>query len=177
MTKKELIQVSVSKGLLLPGRILLSWFSAGSLLTGGYLVAYGLFNELIAHYYLLYTIAGLYIFGGILGILSGGALGMFGRPISMKIKSALKDQLKGLLYAIPAAGVGFVISGWIGLTYWAVYSGSLVAIGFVTASWMISAVIIALAIEFGGQGIKNIFKRIQRLAAIRVRVEFKEIEV
>ena len=80
----------INKALDLPGRIIVSWFSAGALITGGYLVSYGLFVGAITHYCLLYTIAGLYIAGGLLGLFTGGALGMFGRPISMKIRAAFK---------------------------------------------------------------------------------------
>ena len=165
----------MKRGIELPGRLILSWFSAGSLISGGWLVAYALFHEKIAHYYLLYTIAILYMLGGFAGIFFSGALGMFGRPLEMKISAAFKDQLKGVLYAIPAAGIGFVVAGWIGLTYWAVYSMNIAALGFVTISWLVSGVIIALALEYGWFGLHNIISRIKsvKLGKIKIKITFE----
>lgn len=162
----------MKRNLELPGRILLSWFTAGALTTGGALVAYGLFSERITHYYLLYTIAILYTIGGLIGIFFGGALGMFGRPLQMKINNAFKDQMTGLLYTLPIGGAAFVVAGWMGLTYWAVYSMNIVAIGFVTVSWLIFALVFALALEYGWFGLKNVSARIKKLFGIRLRIEF-----
>jgi hypothetical protein len=147
-----------------------------SLISGGWLVSYGPFNELITHYYLLYTIAGLFIFGGVLGILFGGALGMFGRPLAMNKLTALKDQLKGMLYTIPAAGIGFVIAGWMGLTFWAIYSINLIAIGLVSISWLISLIVISLAMRYGWFGINNVVKRISNinLKKIKIKIELSD---
>jgi len=163
---------TLKRALELPGRILLTWFSTGALLTGGVLVTIGLYHESITHYYLLYTVAGLYIVGGLAGILSGGALGMFGRPLDMKLAAAFQDQLKGLLYIIMASGPLFVVAGWIGLTYWAIKTVNLMAIGFVTVSWLIGAVIFTFALEYGWFGLKNLSARLKKAASFRIRISF-----
>lgn len=164
----------LKRNLDLPGSILLSWFSAGGLLSGGALVTYGLFSESITHYYLLYTVAGLYIIGGCMGILFGGALGMFGRPLKMKALTALKDQASGLLYTIPLSGFLFVVAGWLGLTYWAIMTANILAITFVTIAWLVLALTVALAIRFGWFGLSNLSKRIRKLFTIRLKIEFEE---
>ena len=51
----------MSRSILLPGRLLVTWFVSGATLCGGGLVAYGLFEESINHFMLLGTVAGLYL--------------------------------------------------------------------------------------------------------------------
>lgn len=162
------------RGIDLPGRLLLSWFTFGAMATGGALVAYGLFTERITHFMLFYTVVGLYVLGGIAGILAGGMLGMMGRPLQMRMKAALHDQFIGLLYTLPIGGMAFVFAGWMALTYWTVLTLNLVALGFVSVAWLIFAVVTALALEYGWFGLHNVSRRFKKLLALRVRLEFKE---
>lgn len=159
----------MKKHMELPGRILMTWFVAGAVLTGGFLVAYGLFSELMAFHGLLYTVGGLYIVGGILGFVFGGAVGMFGRPEGMTSREALSDQLVGSAYGLLLAAVGLVAAAWIGLTYWAAYSASLPAVVGVTFAWLVGAWIVALAAEYGWFGLRNIRRHVP---VIRIHVEW-----
>lgn len=153
----------------LPGRILMTWFAAGAVLTGGFLVAYGLFTERVAFYGLLYMVGGLYILGGLLGLVFGGAVGMFGRPGDMSRKEALEDQLLGSVYGVLLASVGLVAAGWIGLTYWAAYSANPFTILMVTLAWLVGAWIVALAAEYGWFGLRNLRRHVP---TIRIYVEW-----
>lgn len=153
----------------LPGRILMTWFAAGAVLSGGFLVAYGLFSERVAFYGLLYMVGGMYILGGVLGFVFGGAVGMFGRPEGMSPKEALEDQLLGSAYGLLLAAVGLVAAGWIGLTYWAAYSANLFTIVMVTLAWLVGAWIVALAAEFGWFGLRNLRHHVP---TIRIHVEW-----
>lgn len=155
----------------LPGRILMTWFVAGAVLTGGFLVAYGLFSERLAFYGLLYTVGGLYILGGVLGLVFGGAMGMFGRPEGMSPQEALEDQLLGSAYGLMLGAVGLVAAGWIGLTYWAAYSSNLFAILMVTLAWLVGAAVVALAAEYGWFGLRNIRRHVP-VVRLQVHVEW-----
>lgn len=158
----------------LPGQVIVSWFTAGAILTGGVLVAYGTLNETFNYYYILYAVAGLYIVGGFLGFLFGGAMGMFGRPIAMTMKKAFKDQLMGTMYVLPAAAIGFVIAGWLSFTMWALYSLNWLALMFVAGAWFIAAIIVAIAINRGWLAAENVWNRAKKLGSLRIRLEYDD---
>lgn len=156
----------------LPGQVIVSWFTAGAILTGGVLVAYGTLTEQMNYNFILYLVAGLYIFGGVLGFVFGGATGMFGRPLSMTMKKAFKDQLMGTMYVIPLAAIGFVVAGWLSFTMWALYSLNWLALMFVMGAWVIAAIVVAIAINRGWIAAGNVIERIKRLGALRIRFEY-----
>jgi len=161
------------KSIDLPGKIILTWFISGAIFTGGVLITYGLFAGAVGYHMLLYAIAGLYMAGGVLGYISGGALGMFGRPLGMKVIEAFRDQLLGSLYIILGGAVGFVAAGWIGLTFWAVWSRSFLGIFGVTMAWLGAAVVTSMALQYGWMASINMFKRTARTVnRFRVRIEF-----
>jgi hypothetical protein len=164
----------MKKGLELPGEIFLSWFIAGSILTGGFLVAYGTISQAVSMYAILYAVAGLYFIGGLLGFIFGGALGMFGRPLVMKAKEALNDQVHAMLYMLPAAAIGFVVAGWIALTLYSFYTMSFWAIFFTSIAWLLGMAVVGWALNRGIDGAVNVGKRIKRLTKIRVKVSIEE---
>ena len=164
------------KRLDLPGQILLTWFWAGALITGGVLVAYATLQERMNYYQLLNTVAILYGIGGVLGLLLGGAVGMFGRPLQMRAERAFRDQLNALLYLLPVAAVGFVLAGWVGFTFAALQRGDVVPLVLVSAAWAASLVIVSFAAARGWLGIEHIAERARGLPRLRIQVEFPDEE-
>jgi hypothetical protein len=167
---------TLNLSLRLPGQILLLWFSAAAIMSGGWLVAYGTWQELVSYYGILYTVGGLFILGGILGFLSGGMLGMFGRPIGMKVREAFGDQLEAMMWLIPIAAIGFVVAGWIAFTVWAISTFNWIAVTLVAGAWFLSIGVVSAAINRGWLGMQNVAKRVRKLGGIRVRVEFDNSE-
>lgn len=164
----------MNKSVLLPGKLLVTWFVSGAALCGGGLVAYGLFEESINHFMLIETVAGLYLVGGVLGFLLAGALGMWGRPSDMGAREAFRDQLTGALYLLPVAAVGFVAAGWIALSYWSVYTVHYGGLLLATVAWLGLAVAVALAVEYGWLGVRNVRGRLDRIRHVRVHVSVEE---
>jgi hypothetical protein len=162
------------RGLFLPGQILVSWFISGALLTGGYLVAYGTLTERISYYGLLYTVAGLYLLGGLSGFIAGGAVGMFGRPLEMRMKEAFKDQLHAVLYIFGFGALGFVLAGWIGFTYLAIHTMDPVQLAFVSAAWLIGASVISYAVQRGMQAVANTGARVARVRLKKIRIVLED---
>jgi len=164
----------MNKRIELPGKILVTWFTSGAIITGGLFVLLGLFREVIAHYMLFNLIGGLYLTGGFFGFLAGGALGMFGRPLGMRVFEAFRDQLMGALYLLILGAVGFVASAWIVLTYWSTKTGDLLGLILAGGGWLIAGVFFALALEYGWLGIRNLAGRVIKFGNIHIHIEFKE---
>ena len=162
------------RAILLPGKLLITWFVSGAVLCGGGLVAYGLFEESVNHFMLLETVGALYLIGGVLGFLFAGALGMWGRPSDMPAKEAFRDQLTGALYVLPFAAVGFVAAGWIALSYWSVYTVHYSGLLLATVAWLGFAVVIALAVEYGWMGLRNAKSRLEKIRHVHVHVSVEE---
>ncbi len=164
----------MKRDILLPGKLLVTWFVSGAVLCGGALVSYGLFEESLNHFMLIETVGAMYLIGGVLALLFAGAVGMFGRPSGMGAKEALRDQVTGVLYILPAAAVGLVATGWIALSYWSVYSSHYAGLLLATVSWLGLSVVLALAVEYGWVGARNIAVRLGRLRHLRVEISLEE---
>ncbi len=158
----------VPRGFGLPGAVLLSWMIAGGVLAGGFLVAYGTMAEHMSGHALLYTAGGLYLIGSLIGAILGGAVGMFGRPIEMAARRALRDQLLALLYALPALFLAFVLTGWIAMTIIAVSHGHTLPLIGVSAAYVLGIVVVGMALRFGWFGARRAWERFARQAG-RVR--------
>jgi hypothetical protein len=164
----------MKRDILLPGKLLVTWFVSGAVLSGGALVSYGLFEESLNHFMLIETVGALYIIGGVLGFLFAGAVGMLGRPSGMGAREAFQDQLTGALYILPVSAVGFVATGWIALSYWSVYSVHYAGLLLATVSWLGLALVLALAVEYGWLGARNFAGRLGRLRHLRMHISFHE---
>ncbi len=165
---------TVNRELELPGKIILTWFVSGGIMTGGWFVLYGLFRQVVAHYMLFQFIGGLYLVGGFLGFLAGGALGMFGRPFGMDVFDAFKDQLKGSLYLLIFGAIGFVAAGWIVLTYWSAVTGSLLGLFFAGTGWLVGGLFLAFAVEYGWFGLKNLAGRVVKIGKIHIHIHIED---
>lgn len=164
----------MNKQISLPGKIIVTWFTSGAIITGGFFVLLGLFRQTIAHYMLLQFVGGLYLVGGLFGFLLGGALGMFGRPLGMNAFDALKDQLAGTLYTLILGAVGFVAAAWIVLTYWSTVTGDLIGLTAAGIGWLVGGVFIAFALEYGWLGFRNLAGRVMRIGNIHIHVNIVE---
>lgn len=153
------LQTLIPKGLGLPGAVMLSWMIAGGVFAGGFLVAYGTMTERMSGRALLYTAGGLYLFGSFVGAVLGGALGMFGRPIEMAARKALRDQLTALLYALPALFIAFVLTGWIAMTVVAIYLGETLPLIGVSFAYLAGFATVGVALRFGWFGARRAWKR------------------
>jgi hypothetical protein len=168
--------MTLKRGLALPGQLIVSWFISGALLTGGYLVAYGTLTEKISYYGILYTVGGLYLLGGIFGFIAGGAVGMFGRPLEMRMKEAFSDQLHGILYIFGFGALGFVLAGWIGFTYLALHTMNPIHLAFVSTAWLVGASVISYAVQRGIQAVGNWGERIVNIKLKKIRIVVEDID-
>jgi hypothetical protein len=164
----------LKRGLQLPGQVFLSWYLAGAILLGGFLVAYGTIIERVSMHAVLATTLGLFLVGGSIGFVMGGALGMFGRPLDTTARNAWEDQLHALLYMLPGMFIGFIVSGWIALTIYAIYKMSVLAIMFTSAAWIGGAAIVGWAINKGLDALANLGARVMRLGRIQIQIQYKD---
>jgi ABC-type microcin C transport system permease subunit YejE len=157
---------------------MLSWMIAGGVLAGGFLVAYGTMTERVSGHSLLYTAGGLYLFGSLIGAILGGAGGMFGRPIEMAARKALRDQLVALLYALPALFLAFVLTGWIAMTVVAISHGHPLPLIGVSIAYLFGFLVVGVALRFGWFGARRAWRRFSQEAgrARRLRLMWVDEE-
>jgi uncharacterized membrane protein len=155
---------------------MLSWMIAGGVLAGGFLLAYETLTERVSGHALFYTAGGLYLVGSILGMVLGGALGMFGRPVEMAARRAFRDQLLALLYALPALFVAFVVTAWIAMTVVAVTRGEILPLVGVSGAYLVGFLAVGIAIKLGWFGARQAWERFTRGAGRlrRLRIVWDE---
>lgn len=166
------------RGFGLPGAVMLSWMIAGGVLAGGFLLAYETLTERVSGHALFYTAGGLYLVGSVLGMVLGGALGMFGRPVEMAARRAFRDQLLALLYALPALFVAFVVTAWIAMTVVAVTRGEVLPLVGVSVAYLVGFLAVGVAIKLGWFGARQAWERFTRGAGRlrRLRIVWDEEE-
>lgn len=111
----------VTRGMGLPGRLVLGGTVSSGLLLGGYTVAAMALVGKMNGNGLVLTSVGLFLVGGVAGLILSAALGMVGREDGVEWREAGQQIGLGLLYAIPACLVGAVVAGWIGMAVIGLY--------------------------------------------------------
>ena len=142
-------QKALARGIGLPGRVAVSWATAGGMLTGGFLVAAMTLAGRLSGSGLLMTSAGLFVIGALLGFAHGGVLGVLGRPDHLSLQDALKGVALAAVYAVPAAAVGWIVAGWTAMTVVALYMERTAALVAVGAAWLVGALLVAVAARQG----------------------------
>ncbi len=163
---------SLLRDLGMPGTILLTWIVAGGILAGGFLVAYAGVTERTSGHALFYTAGALYLVGAGAGLVLGGAIGMLGRPAQMTMRGAFRDQMTGLLYALPAVVIAFMVAGWIAMTMLAIHLARIGPLLGVSVAYLIGFGIVAVAVRQGWFGTREAWRRfrdaLQKLRRIRI---------
>jgi len=158
----------------LPGTILLTWVVAGGILAGGFLVAYAGVTERTSGHALFYTAGALYLVGAAAGLVLGGAVGMLGRPAQMSVRSAFRDQMIGLLYALPAVVIAFMVAGWIAMTMLAIHMARVGPLLGVSVAYLVGFALVVIAVRKGWFGTRAAWRRFtDALGKLRrVRITF-----
>jgi hypothetical protein len=132
---------------------------AGGILAGGMVVAWLTLTGQLSGFGLIRTSTGLFFFGVGFGFLHGAVLGWLGRPAGMGHPGARQSVGRGLLYAIPAMGLVWVLAGWISQTVVALYLDRTVAMAGVVVAWTAGAVICIWAVLHGWRALRNAYAR------------------
>jgi hypothetical protein len=143
----------------LPGRVIVSWTLAGALVVGGFLVAAMTLAGRMSGSGLMLTSAALYAIGAGLGLAHGIALAYFGRPAGTDIHAVWARIGMGVLYAVPALLVGFLVAGWIAMTSLALYLGTVLPIAGAAAGWLVGIAILMIAAAQGWQALLQAYAR------------------
>lgn len=132
------------------------WTMAGGILLGGVYVAFLTATNRMSPAGQIPVMAFFFITGAFLGFLHGSLLGYLGRPPELDHPEALKGLALGAAGAVPALGVAWVVTMWIGLTAAAGYGfWSIVGIA---AGWLGATAICAWAVQRGWCAVKNLWQ-------------------
>jgi len=141
----------------LPGRVAITFSVAGGILVGGFLVAAMTLAGRLSGNALLLTSGALYVLGAALGLLHGVALGYLGRGELTPRQAATRLGLAAL-YAVPVLAMGFIVTGWIAMTTVSLYVGKVVAYVGVGLGWLAGLALVAAAVRYGWQALRNAFR-------------------
>lgn len=147
------------RGLGLSGRVAVLWAVAGGVALGGFATAGMTLAGRLSASGLFMTSGALFLVGAVLGYLHGSALGYFGRPEGWDSRAAAADIGKAALYAIPAAAVAWVVSGWIAMTTVGLYVDEALVMLVVGAAWLVGAGLVAAAAWQGVRALANAYAR------------------
>lgn len=123
------------------GRLVVGGTVSTGLLLGGYTVGAMALAGRINGNALLLTSLGLFIVGALVGLVASVAIGLAGREDGRTFDDAVRSIGKGILFAVPAALIGAVLSGWIAMTMIGLYAGKALAV-----SGSIGAAVVGLGI-------------------------------
>lgn len=143
----------------LPGRAAVSSAMAGGVLGGGFLIAMLTMLERTSGHAILVTLVPLFLVGALYGFLQGGVVGFLGRPEGMEAREALAAIGKAALYAVIGLAVAFVVSGWIAMTFVALYTGKLPALAIAVVGWVAGAAVVGWATREGTRALGGAFDR------------------
>lgn len=148
---------SLMRGIGVPGKVAVTWAAAGGVLVGGFLVALMTLTGQLSGQALLLTSTGLFGVGAALGFAHGAVLGWMGRPKEVTGREALGGLALGLVYAVPALLVSWLVAGWIGMTSVALYSGTTAALVGCGVAWLAGLALVAVATERGWSAIRSAY--------------------
>lgn len=123
------------------GKLVVGGTVSTGLLLGGYTVGAMALAGRINGGALLQTSLGLFIVGALVGLVASVAFGLVGREDGRTFDDAVRSIGKGILFAVPAALIGAVLSGWIAMTMIGLYAGKALAV-----SGSIAAAVVGLGI-------------------------------
>lgn len=147
----------VPRGIGLPGRVAVTWATAGGLLLGGFLVAGMTLSGRLSGSGLFFTSSGLFVIGVALGLLHGGVLGFLGRTGTMTVGEAGGALARSALYTIPAVAVAWLATVWIAMTVVALYMGRALPLFGVAVSWGVGLALLGSAGIYGWRALRNAF--------------------
>ncbi len=143
----------------LPGRLVLASGMAGGIVLGGFLVALpAMINPLV-------VTAGadvtqfMFLAGTLLGLLHGSVLGVLGRSADMSRRRAAAAAIAGLIWAIPAVLVSFMITLWISISRWAIAVHQPFLIGGAALGWVAGAVVCGWCAREAWRAVSNAVQR------------------
>lgn len=147
------------RGIGLPGRVAVTWATAGGLLVGGFLVAAMTLAGRLSGSGLLVTSAGLFVIGAALGFVHGGVLGWLGRPKEMSKRATAGALGRAALYALPAVTVGWIVAGWIAMTVVALYTGEVLPLVAAGGAWLVGIALVGWAGVEGWRAVRLAYAR------------------
>lgn len=124
----ESTQKTVTREVGLTGKLVIGGTVSTGLLLGGYAVGAMALAGRINGSALLLTSLGLFIVGAVAGLVIALVIGVAGREDGRSFDEAIRSAGKGLLFAIPLAAIGAVLSGWIAMTMIGLYAGKALAV-------------------------------------------------
>lgn len=124
----ESTQKTVTREIGLTGKLVIGGTVSTGLLLGGYTVGAMALAGRMNGSALLQTSLGLFIVGGVAGLVIALIIGLMGREDGRTFDDAMRSAGKGILFAIPAALIGSVLSGWIAMAVIGLYAGKALAV-------------------------------------------------
>lgn len=124
----ESTQKTVTREIGLTGKLVIGGTVSTGMLLGGYTVGAMALAGRMNGSALLVTSLGLFIVGGVAGLVISLILGLAGREAERTVDAAIRSAGKGILFAIPAALIGAVLSGWIAMAVVGLYAGKALAV-------------------------------------------------
>jgi len=159
MTAERPLGIEVPRGIGLPGRVVISWSTAGGVLLGGILVAAMTLTGQLSGSGLFFTASGLFVIGAVLGMIHGAVLGFLGRDPATSGRDAASALARSALYAIPAIALGWLATIWIAMTVVAIYMGRSLGLLGVGIAWGAGVALVAAAVVYGWRAIRNAYGR------------------
>jgi hypothetical protein len=160
---------ALTRNLDLAGRLPLSFSLAGGFILGGFFVALASLAGRISGSGLLHLSAGLFLVGASMGLAAGMLLAFLGRPAGSTAAETRGAVLLGLLYAVPALIIGFVVAGWIAMTIVSLYAGSVVAMALTATAWMAGTGILWVAAASAAEALHNAWERVHEFVTAGTR--------
>lgn len=126
----ESTQKTVTREIGLTGRLVVGGTVSTGMLLGGYAVGALALAGRMNGGALLPTSVGLFLVGGVAGLVISALFGLLGRDAGWSLDDAVRSVGMGILYAIPAALIGSVLAGWMAMAMVALYAGKTLAVAF-----------------------------------------------
>lgn len=156
-TIQKPLGTEVPRGIGLPGRVAVTWATAGGVLLGGFLVAAMTLSGQLSGSGLFFTASGLFVIGAVLGLLHGAMLGFLGRPPETTPREAAGALIRASLYTIPAVAVGWVATVWIAMTVVALYLGRALPLVGVAVAWGVGLAVVLAAGAYGWRALRSAY--------------------
>lgn len=139
------------------GKLAVSWAVAGGILVGGVVVAGMTLAGQLSGFGLLMTATGLFGVGAGLGFIHGGLLGYVGRPAEVTRRDAVASLAMGVVYAVPALLLSWLVCGWIAMTSVALYTGRVAGLIGCGVAWLVGAALLYVGAEQGWSALRRLY--------------------